>query len=398
MIKNFPGVPLRELLIPVSRPEFVDLEKEYRILGAHWYAKGLYVKDIKSGTEIQANKVYRVEKGDFVYNRLFAWKGSFAVATDEDHGCYVSNEFPCFKVNSERINAQYLWYYFSRAVVWEEALGLSTGGTPTSRNRLKEGKLLAMQIPLPPFPEQRHIVAWIEELTAKIEEARSLQQQLIDEIEILFESTVGETFNNISSYEIKRLSTLTTKIGSGSTPKGGRASYPSSGIPLIRSMNVRMRKFHWDRIAFIDKATHDIMSCTWVKSNDVLFNITGASIGRVAHVPSNLVEANVNQHVAIIRPNENLNPQYLMYWLSQPSIQRFINNKQKGATRQGFTKAQIEAFEVPVPSLSDQCHIADYLDNLQTKVDTLKRLQSNTKAELDALLPSILDKAFKGEF
>lgn len=168
-------VRLGEVLRPVSRPEPVDPAKTYRILGAHWYAQGLYIKDTKPGSEIQADKVYRVEKGDFVYNRLFAWKGSFAVATVENHDCYVSNEFPCFTVDDDRADGNYLWRYFSRASAWEAALGLSTGETPTSRNRLKEENFLAMKIPLPPLPEQRRIVVRIEELAAKIEEARGLR-------------------------------------------------------------------------------------------------------------------------------------------------------------------------------------------------------------------------------
>ena len=129
----------------------------------------------------------------------------------------------------------------------------------------------------------------------------------------------------------------------------------------------------------------------------VLLNITGASIGRVACAPSNLIEANVNQHVAIIRPIEVLNPRYLMYWLSQPVVQDFINNEQKGATRQGFTKAQIGALEIPLPSLAQQLHIITHLDELWSRVYSLKQSQAETSAEIDALLPSILDKAFKGE-
>jgi type I restriction enzyme S subunit len=99
-----PLVPLGEILIPVSRPEDVDPQVTYRLLGAHWYAEGLYTKEAKPGSQIQAAKLYRVEEGDFVYNRLFAWKGSFAVATKENHGCYVSNEFPCFVL--KRVPAQ----------------------------------------------------------------------------------------------------------------------------------------------------------------------------------------------------------------------------------------------------------------------------------------------------
>jgi len=146
MTKSWPMTPLGEVLTPVSRPESVEPEKTYRILGAHWYAEGLYTKDIKPGSAIQANKVYKVEKGDFVYNRLFAWKGSFAVASKENHGCYVSNEFPCFTINHGLADGQFLWRYFCRASVWEHALGLSTGGTPTSRNRLKEDKFRAQGV------------------------------------------------------------------------------------------------------------------------------------------------------------------------------------------------------------------------------------------------------------
>ena len=126
-------------------------------------------------------------------------------------------------------------------------------------------------------------------------------------------------------------------------------------------------------------------------------NITGASIGRVACVPDDLKEANINQHVAIIRPTQELHPRYLMYWLSQPKIQEFINSEQKGATRQGFTKQQIEKFNVLLLPLDEQHRIVAYLDSLQQKVDELRGLQAATQQELDALTPSILAKAFAGE-
>lgn len=88
-----PLAPLREVLTPVSRPEPVQGDRTYKLLGARWYAEGLYVKATKSGAEIQAKTLFRVEEGDVVYNRLFAWKGSFAVATAADAGCFVSPAF-----------------------------------------------------------------------------------------------------------------------------------------------------------------------------------------------------------------------------------------------------------------------------------------------------------------
>lgn len=395
MSKNFPMVSLGKIAVPINRAEVPIVGIIYRQVGVKLWGVGAYERESIEGSQTKYKTLSRVEADDIIVNKIWARNGSVAVVPKNLAGCYVSGEFPTFVPIREKLNPRWFHWLTKTKDFWKQCDDKSQG--TSGKNRIRPELFLEIEIPLPPLSEQCRIVARIEGLTAKIEEARMLRQQVMEEAEVLFESTVEATFNNISSYEIKKLSTLTTKIGSGSTPKGGRASYPSSGIPLIRSMNVRMRKFHWDGIAFIDKATHDIMSSTQVKPNDVLLNITGASIGRVAYAPPNLVEANVNQHVAIIRPIENLNPQYLMYWLSQPSIQEFINNKQKGATRQGFTKAQIEAFEVPVPLLSDQCHIVAYLDNLQTKVDALKRLQADTEAEIDAFMPSILDKAFKGE-
>ncbi|MFQ5592639.1 MAG: restriction endonuclease subunit S [Anaerolineae bacterium] len=155
----------------------------------------MYVKEEKLGIEIRATKLFAVKPGDFVYNRLFAWKGSFAVAQPEHEGCLVSNEFPCFELDRERISPKFLWLYFSRESAWLEALGLSSGSTPTSRNRLKEGQFLQMQIPLPPLDEQRRIVARVEELAALINEAQDLRAKAREEAGGLLASASFQLFS-----------------------------------------------------------------------------------------------------------------------------------------------------------------------------------------------------------
>jgi type I restriction enzyme S subunit len=187
---TYPRVPLSQVLTPVSRLEPVDPQQTYNILGAHWYAQGLYTKDTKSGAQIRASELYRVEQGDFVYNRLFAWRGSFAVATSRNHGCHVSNEFLCFTVNTECVDSQYLWRYFSRPVVWDEALNLSTGSTPTSRNRLKIEPFLALQIPLPPLDEQCRVVEQIE----KNHHLKLLYEEAVTETDTLLQVVLDRAF------------------------------------------------------------------------------------------------------------------------------------------------------------------------------------------------------------
>ncbi len=150
-------VPAHELLKPIERPVVVKSGVAYRLLAMSWYARGLYIKDTKDGSAIKGRLLYEVQEGDFVYNRLFAWKGSFAEVTADVAGCFVSNEFPCYRLENTRVSPGYLWAYFSQPDLWEAIERTSSGTTSTSRLRLKESKLAAMQIPLPPKPVQIQI-------------------------------------------------------------------------------------------------------------------------------------------------------------------------------------------------------------------------------------------------
>lgn len=162
-----------------------------------------------------------------------------------------------------------------------------------------------------------------------------------------------------------------TKVGSGSTPRGGEAVYQRSGVPLIRSQNVHMNRFEMEGLVYIAPEQDEQMKQTRVHQDDVLLNITGASIGRVCVVPDAICPANVNQHVCIIRSDGSIEPAFLAYYLSTPSFQRFIQDNQSGATRQALTKEAIEDFRIPFPSLPEQQRIAAILD----KADRLRRLR-----------------------
>ena len=126
---------LSEVLRQIQRAEPVDAGRVYRLLGVRWYGQGLFVRDEKIGADIAADRIYGVKPGDFLYNRLFAWKGSFAVAGAEASGTYVSNEFPRFAAHAARLDPHFLFWFFRQERIWSEVLGRSIGATPTSRNR-----------------------------------------------------------------------------------------------------------------------------------------------------------------------------------------------------------------------------------------------------------------------
>ena len=390
-MKPWPKVRLAEVLTPVSRPEPVDPSKTYSILGAHWYAGGLYIKDVKPGSGIQAKEVYRVTEGDFVYNRLFAWKGSFALATTEDAGCYVSNEFPCFAIRGERADGRYLWRYFSRASVWTEALGLSAGGTPTSRNRLKEERLLAMEIPLPPVREQRRIVARIEELATKIEEAQTLRQQAADDVEALIVAKATSVFRNaVKDYSSQPLESVATlERGKFShRPRNDPRFFggPHAWIQIGEIEGSRKFIHHWGQTL----NDEGLSISKKFRKGTVLISIA-ATIGAVGILD---FDCCVPDSIVGVTPREGTDSEFIYYYLVY--IRGHLEEIAPQSAQKNINLQILSRLPVPTIALSEQRQIVAELDALQAKVDELKRLQAETAAELDALLPSILDRAFKG--
>jgi len=159
------------------------------------------------------------------------------------------------------------------------------------------------------------------------------------------------------------LQAITSKIGSGATPRGGKESYKADGIPLIRSLNVYDFCFEKDDLAFIDAEQARQLDNVTVEQDDILLNITGASVARCCLVPNGLVPARVNQHVAIVRTIKTVaDPHFVFYSINSPQHkQRLLTLAQGGATREALTKQTIEKFEIPLPSVPVQQRIASIL-------------------------------------
>lgn len=191
-----------------------------------------------------------------------------------------------------------------------------------------------------------------------------------------------------------RLGDHVTRIGSGITPLGGAATYVASGVPLIRSQNVLMNSFSKDGLAYISPLQDEEMAATRVQPGDVLLNITGASIGRVCVVPSDVCPANVNQHVCIIRLTDEIVPDYLAFFLASPLFQKRIGESQAGATRQALTKALIEEFQIPAPSIADQRRIAAILNERMAAVEKARRAAAVRSAAASKLTEAVLRGIF----
>ena len=165
------------------------------------------------------------------------------------------------------------------------------------------------------------------------------------------------------SWEMVRLGDCCTKIGSGATPKGGATVYIKDGVSLIRSQNVYNLFFEYDGLTHITDDAAEKLNGVTIIPNDILLNITGDSVARVCMVPMDVLPARVNQHVAIIRTEKHVLPQYLLFYLASPYMQAYMLNLAvgKGASRNALTKGMIEDFPIPLPSIEEQQKVVNTL-------------------------------------
>ena len=196
----------------------------------------------------------------------------------------------------------------------------------------------------------------------------------------------------VDPWEQRKLGDITVKIGSGKTPSGGKNAYVETGIPLIRSQNVNGDKVDFEDVVYIDEATDESMANSRVFTNDVLLNITGASIGRSA-IYKGLEQANVNQHVCIIRPIEEFHPDFIQLNLTSDNGQKQIEASQAGGGREGLNFQEIGKMEFSFPQIDEQRKIGTYFNS----IDRLITLHQRKYDKLVAIKKAMLEKMFPRE-
>ncbi|MED3649511.1 restriction endonuclease subunit S [Heyndrickxia sporothermodurans] len=206
-----------------------------------------------------------------------------------------------------------------------------------------------------------------------------------------------------NDWDLIKLGDMSTKVGSGKTPRGGEAVYQNSGIPFIRSQNVLNNRLELNGISYISDSIHNEMKSTKVIPNDVLLNITGASIGRCCIVPDSFNEGNLNQHVCIIRTKDTLDRNYLVNILLSPIGQNQIMNNQAGGNREGLNFEQIRKFDIPLPPLKEQQKIASILSTWDKAIELKEKLIEQKKELKKGLMQKLLTgevrlPGFEGEW
>lgn len=270
----------------------------------------------------------------------------------------------------------------------------------TNGYKIMNNEMAIIKTLLPPLSVQHRIADYLDTKCAQIDTIIAKEQSVIEKMQEYKKAIITQAITrglNSSAkmkktgfewigmipkhWNVKKIKYLTSKIGSGKTPKGGSDIYVDEGVLFIRSQNVYDGYFDLSSAVFISHEIDCTMSNTRVYRDDVLLNITGGSIGRSCLYESDEL-ANVNQHVCIIRCNSQMRPKFMQYFWNSSIGKTSIDIYQSGANREGVNFFGIGNTVVPTPELYEQDKIISYLDD---KCDSIDRVISQKLTIIDTL-------------
>jgi len=329
--------------------------------------------------------------------------GRCAIWKDQTPGMMIQKALHRIRPK-EFLDCQFLFYSFLRI---GQLKGFDQYVTGATIKHLPSEKLAKVEIEFPPLPIQQRIAGILSAYDELIENnqrririleemARSLYREWFVHFRYPGHESVPLVDSSLGSipqgWEVTTLRAVTTKIGSGATPRGGKDAYKSEGIHLIRSQNIYDYNFEFAGLAFIDEQQAAELDNVTVEENDILLNITGASVARCALVPSYLLPARVNQHVAIVRADPaKVSPFYILDAIN--SVQRkqqLMTLAQGGATREALTKDTVSNFEIFLPPHSLMKRYDSIARGIHEQREVLLRQIQNLRRTRDLLLPRLL--------
>ena len=277
--------------------------------------------------------------------------------------------------------------------------------------------LASERIPVPSISEQNKIVSFLDTECARIDTVIEQTRTSIEEYKKLKQAVITQAITKgirpnrpmkdsgiewigeiCEDWNLTKIKVGITKVGSGKTPSGGADAYSEKGILFLRSQNIYDTGLVLDNPTYITANIDEEMRNTRVQPEDVLLNITGGSIGRCCIFPANLVSANVNQHVSIIRVIKSVFlPKFMhYYWLSKLGYMA-IHLYQTGGNREGMTADAIKNSPILLPNIDEQQEIVDFLDSKCKEMDSLIAKKEQFLSELENYKKSLIFEYVTGK-
>lgn len=404
----------------------VEPDKQYKMLGVRWYGEGVFLRETVKGDSMSATWVTPAKPGAFIYNRLFAWKESFAVVPPEFSGCFVSGEFPQFTLDAVQVSAEYLDLLFRLRSVIRAVNAASAGSAAVSRNRFKENEFLRMELPLPPLETQRAILAEWRKAKARIASAQERIGGIEAEIEEQFFADLGITpprAKNRPRLIIARWKDMVRwSVGSMVDALLGLAEVPASvyeytllgslaavsyGIqkcpgnrpaqhsrPYLRVANVRKGFLDLTEIKQIEVPDSELPTYR-LEAGDILFvegNGSRAELGRVAKWSGEISDCVHQNHLIRVRCIQaRLLPDFAVTWFNtEVGRGHFFRSAKTSSGLGTINSNEVRNAPIPVPPVNVQRRIMDRVEAGRARIaherETAHETARCIEADLEAWL------------
>lgn len=324
-----------------------------------------------------------------------------------------SNFLDLLRPNNKIVQSEFLVYclYY----LWKSRIVNLSIKQTTGIQNLDIEDYFNNEILIPSLTQQNKIVAYLDQEVAKIDALIEKKTRLVELLEEKKKATISQAVTkglnpNVKlkpsgidwlgdipeHWEVTKFKFLTSKIGSGVTPSGGAEVYTDEGVLFLRSQNIYNESLKLEDRTYIPEEIHDKMKSSQLIKNDILLNITGGSIGRCFYFDLN-EEANINQHVCIIRPNDKAYFKYLHKFIISSLGEYQIDNLQYGGGREAISFENIKNFVIPIPSYNEQIEINNHIDTILDKFNIILYKTNNSIDLLKEKRTAIISAAINGE-
>lgn len=384
-------IPLAEVLSLAETAVAVEPDRDYPNFGIYSFGKGVFAKAPISGARTSARTLYRTAAGQFVYSRLFAFEGAFAVVPAEFDGWYVSNEFPAFNCDTDRLDPNFLALYVQQPEVWlkiaEDSVGMGH-----RRQRVQPEALLRAKISLPPLSKQQAAVSFMNRVNERIIRSQTLRQDAMDSANRFIEIVETQILSIKRFATVESLEHVTSYL-----TRGRQSEQGDSDHVLVKTQHVQQGRYVPSLLRLAPHVARKVGTDAHLRNGDVLIACSAAGcLGRVARYQGDGNAASTDTHVAVARPDPSkVNPDFLYAYLRSAEGQFQLRSRERGDWRRekvGFrltelNLADLRKVPVPVPPRSEQDAILKHLEAIHALTDELRTRHLTTRRRLQ-LLPS----------
>jgi len=381
-MKAWPKVALGEVLRAADEPVSVRQESTYPNFGIYGFGRGLFSKPPIDGMTSSARTLYRVRAGNFIYSRLFAFEGAYGLVDDAFDLHFVSNEYPSFEIDRERLDPGFLKAYFQLRFVWE-AIARGSRGVGSRRIRVHPTQVLAHEMPMPPLSEQQALVRRLDTLADRVRQVNAH----LDAIEQGIGAMLLSLHHRFADNRVRRLGEI-LDLHEDPVRVTPDCEYPQVGVrgfggglfakPALMGTETSYKAFN--------RLYADALVLSQVKGWE----------GAIALCPPELEGMFVSPEYRTFRcrPDESC-PGYLGELMRTPWFWSLLQEATRGvgARRERTRPEQFLNIELPMPKLEDQ-HKALNILSRQTQLAAHHAVIRNAN---DALIPATLERLFAAD-